>query len=149
MNVCSSEANLQGAFFIAIVRNPYAQAEGIIRRNGATPEYAAKFALKCLRFQRDNYLLDMKNILFISYEDLCEKQVDVVKSIVNFIPDLEYIKIDSMFTAHNFKSNKAMKVQNLNNEKIKRLSDKQLKVMSNIFSEEPELLQFFNYKILN
>ena len=37
--------------FLAMVRNPYAQVEGIIRRNGATTEYAAEFALKCLKYQ--------------------------------------------------------------------------------------------------
>ena len=42
--------------FICMVRNPYAQAEGIIRRNKATPEYAAKFALKCLKYQKQNLL---------------------------------------------------------------------------------------------
>ena len=35
-------------------RNPYAHVEGIIRRNSATTEYAARFALKCLRYQKRN-----------------------------------------------------------------------------------------------
>ena len=56
-----------------MVRNPYAQVEGIMRRNGATVEYAAKFALKCLRFQKQNKQ-SQENILFISYEDLCDNK---------------------------------------------------------------------------
>jgi hypothetical protein len=37
-----------------MVCNPYAYVEGLIRRNGATTEFAAVFALRCLRFQKQN-----------------------------------------------------------------------------------------------
>ena len=135
----------ENSFYIALVRNPYAQAEGIIRRNNASAEYAANFAIKCLQYQKENYLLKKRNVLFISYEDLCDKQEDIVEKIYRFLPDLEDIKIDLKFSAHNFNS----KVQNLNQKKIKKLTDNQLLIINNIFKKESELLNFFNYKLIN
>ena len=52
MRVTEIKKVFDNIFFLAMVRNPYAQVEGIIRRNDATTEYAAAFALKCLRYQK-------------------------------------------------------------------------------------------------
>jgi hypothetical protein len=133
--------------FLAMVRNPYAQVEGIIRRNNATTEYAAAFALKCLRYQRKNKENE-KNILFFSYENLCDNKAKVVESIQDFIPEIGEINSDLEFSAHNFKEKDKMRVQNLNNEKINKLSSEQLHVINSLFKKEEDLLNYFGYSIL-
>jgi len=148
MRVSAINKAFSNAHFIAMVRNPYAQAEGIIRRNNASAEYAAKFALKCLRYQMQNKELEDCNIMFISYEELCDNKEGVIDKIMRFVPELESINADASFTSHNFKTKGKMKIQNLNDEKIKKLSHEDLKVINFYFKKEIELLNYFNYPII-
>ena len=134
-------------FFLAMVRNPYAHVEGIMRRNDASIEYAANFALKCLRYQKENKENE-KDILFISYEDLCDKKNKSVERIKAFIPELGNINSDLEFSAHNFKTKDKMKIQNLNDEKISKLSSDQIKEINSYFKQEESLLLYFGYSIL-
>ena len=130
-----------------MVRNPYAQVEGIVRRNHATIEYAADFALKCLRYQKQNKENE-RNILFLSYEDLCNNKEEVVEKIEQFIPELGAINSDLKFSAHNFKARGKMRIQNLNDEKINKLSSEQIKIINSYFKTEEELLNYFGYSII-
>tara|TARA_B100001758_G_C18373778_1_gene593023 strand:+ start:13 stop:819 length:807 start_codon:yes stop_codon:yes gene_type:complete len=133
--------------FIAIVRNPYAQCEGIIRRNNQSAEYAAKFAIKCLKYQKKN-IENENNLLFFSYEEMCENTHQVVSKIQEFIPSTSDIKLKKKYNAHNFKSDKRMTINNLNQEKIKKLDKEQIKVINSYFIKEKELLEYFNYSII-
>ena len=137
----------QNSIFLGMVRNPYAHAEGIIRRNNTSAEYAAKFVLKCLRLQKRNKL-EVENSLFISYEDLCDKKDEVMKKIQNFIPELKDINSDLEFSAHNFKTKGKMKVRNLNAEKIEKLTKDHIREINSHFIKERELLAFFGYTII-
>ena len=147
MRVQEIKEVFDNTFFLAMVRNPYAHVEGIMRRNGATVEYAAQFALKCLRYQKENKEKE-KNILFISYEDLCDNKYASVAKIKEFLPDLGNINSDLEFSAHNFKTEGKMKVQNLNNEKISKLSSAQMKEINSYFIKEKHLLSYFGYSII-
>jgi hypothetical protein len=133
--------------FICMVRNPYAQCEGIIRRNGKSAEFAAKFALNCLQYQKVN-IENEKNLLFFTYEDLCENKSQVVNKIISFMPDLKDVKSEKKFKAHNFKTNDKMEITNLNHEKIAKLTTEQLNEINYHFKEEEELLKYFNYTII-
>ena len=148
MRVSEIKKVFDNIYFLGMVRNPYAQVEGIIRRNNATTEYAAQFALKCLRFQKKNKEFEI-NSLFITYEELCDNKEEVVGKIKLFIPELGDIDSDLEFSAHNFKTDGKMKIQNLNNEKIKKLSKNQLALINSYFNKEVELLNYFGYSIIN
>ena len=147
MRVAEIKKVFDNIFFLAMVRNPYAQVEGLIRRNGATVEYAALFALKCLRYQKENRENE-KNLLFLSYEDLCDHKEQSVEKIKEFIPNIGNIKIDLEFSAHNFKTKGKMQIENLNDEKIKKLTHEQIKVINSYFKKEEELINYFNYSII-
>ncbi len=132
--------------FICLVRNPYAQVEGIMRRNYQDAKSAAEFAIKCLKYQSKNKLRE--NCLFFTYEDLCENGENVLKKMIRFVPELSDMNINLEFTSHNFKENKKMKITNLNSEKISKISDKDLSIINTIFISEKALLKSFNYKII-
>ena len=134
-------------FFLGMVRNPYAHVEGLIRRNGATTEFAAAFALRCLRYQKQNKENE-KNSLFISYEELCDNKSESIAKIESFMPELGSLNSDLEFSAHNFKTDGKMKIQNLNPEKIKKLSSEQLQVINSYFKKEAELLEYFGYSVI-
>ena len=130
-----------------MVRNPYAQVEGIIRRNNATLEYAANFAINCLKYQKEN-IEQGNDILFFSYEQLCEDKEKTIKRIIDFLPELNDINGNTLFKAHNFKTTESMAITNLNEEKIAKLYSKQLNVINSIFKKDIELLNYFNYSII-
>ena len=147
MRVAEINKVFHNSIFLGMVRNPYAHAEGIIRRNNTSAEYAANFVLKCLRFQKRNKL-EEENSLFISYEDLCDKKDEVMNKIQNFIPELNDINSDLEFSAHNFKTKGKMKIQNLNDEKINKLSAEQINIINSYFKKEEDLLKYFGYSVI-
>ena len=133
--------------YICLVRNPYAQCEGIIRRNNKDPFTAANFVIKCLKLQKMN-LENQKNILFISYEDLCDKTESIIKKIIKFVPEVKNLNTKLEFKAHNFKSSNKMQIVNLNNEKISKLTKDQIETMNKVFILEEKLIKYFNYEIM-
>jgi len=136
------------ASFICIVRNPYAQCEGIMRRNNISAEEAAKFSIHCLMYQKNN-IENEKELLFFTYEELCDNTEKIINKIKNFLPELNDINIKRKFSAHNFKGKRKMRITNLNNEKIKKLTIEDITIINNIFSKNKELLEYFNYSIIN
>ena len=148
MRVTEIKKVFENIYFLGMVRNPYAQVEGIMRRNNATLEYAAQFAIKCLRLQKKNKEFEI-NSLFVTYEELCDNKEEVIGKIKLFIPELGDLDSDLEFSAHNFKTDGKMKIQNLNNEKIKKLSKNQLALINSYFKKEVELLNYFGYSIIN
>jgi len=147
MRVTEIKKVFDNIVFLAMVRNPYAHVEGLIRRNQATTESAAEFALKCLRYQKQNKKTE-KDILFLSYEDLCDNTDESIQRIKEFIPELGNIDSDLEFSAHNFKTKGKMKIQNLNDEKINKLSSEQIKIINSYFKKEKSLLNYFGYSII-
>ena len=147
MRVKEIKKEFNDIYFICIVRNPYAQVEGIIRRNNSTAEDAAKFAINCLKYQKENIEKE-SNLLFFSYEELCEEREKTVKRMVDFLPELNDININTLFKAHNFKTTENMAITNLNKEKIAKLSSKQLDIINTIFKKNKSLLNYFNYSII-
>lgn len=147
MRVVAIKKEFKNSYFVCMVRNPYAQVEGIIRRNGATTEYAANFAIKCLKYQQKN-IEQEANLLFFTYEQLCEDKTKTIEQLIHFIPELSDIQVNAQFKAHNFKTKGSMSITNLNDEKIAKLSSKQLDTINTIFRENSALLDYFNYRII-
>ena len=150
-NICRAlniEKEFKNAHFICLVRNPYAQAEGIIRRNNASAEYAANFALKCLEYQKEN-IEKLENIIIISYEELTKNHRETKNKLISFLPELSDINTEMRFSAHNIRGARNMKITNLNEEKIKKIEKNNLAIINSIFKQKSDLLNYFNYKILN
>ena len=152
-NILRAEAiqrEFSPAFFICLYRNPYAHVESIINRvqfySLENIEEAAEFAVKCLRFQKKNMEV-LDNVTGISYEELTSDPLAATGKIIRFLPDLEQLNPESEFKAHNFKDRK-LKMTNLNEEKIKKFSTRDLNRMNAVFLQHEELLAFFNYQII-
>ena len=133
--------------YMCIVRNPYAQVEGLMRRNSQDAKSAAKFAIKCLYYQSKNK--KRENTLFFTYEELCDNRHEVFQKIVDFAPKLKDLDLDMNFTSHNFKTKGKMKMVNLNQEKISKISKKDFKIINSIFEKNEIILSEFGYKIIN
>ena len=131
-----------------MVRNPYAICEGVMRRSNKSAEVAAKFTIRCLRYQMKNINCH-KDILFFSYEDLCENTTNTINKIKQHINKLDDINTNQKFKAHNFKTQKSMHIINLNHEKINKIQKKDLLIINKYFRENKDVLDFFNYDIIS
>lgn len=149
-NICRAlniEKEFSPSKFICLVRNPYAQAEGNMRRYNRSAKESAELAIKYLSFQKDN-MEKLNNICLISYEKLTENTEYVKNKLINFLPKISDINFEKHYKAHNFRKIKKLAITNLNDEKINNLNTSDVKVMTSIFEKQSEILQFFNYKLL-
>ena len=149
-NICRAiniEKEFHDAKFICLVRNPYAQAEGIIRRNNASAKYAAEFALKCLKYQQRN-IKELKQTILISYEQLTKHPEKIKKEIIEFIPEINDINTSMKFSAHNLRGDSNMSIINLNEEKIAKINKEDLSIINSIFKKEESVLNYFGYEII-
>ena len=133
--------------YMCMVRNPYAQVEGLMRRNKQDAKSAAEFAIKCLYYQSKNR--KRKNILFFTYEQLCDNRQEVSQRMIEFIPELSDLDMNIDLTSHNFKKKGKMKMANLNDEKIAKISETDFEIINSIFEKDKDLLKEFGYKIIN
>ena len=149
-NICRAkhiENEFKPAKFICLVRNPYAQAEGSLRRYKHSAKEAAELSLSYLKYQKEN-IEELKEVYLIKYEVLTEKTHDVKDKLIDFLPNLSDININQKFNAHNLRKKKHLEITNLNKEKIQNLSEKDIKIMSSVFKKEESILKYFNYTII-
>ena len=135
------------SYFIVFVRNPYAHCETFIRKNRYSPEEAAHFVTNTLNYQKKN-LEQLQNTVLITYELLVESPEEFKNTIHRFLPELNDIRTEGFFSAHNF-YNKPQEITNFNKEKIERLSKGQLLEINRVFERESKLLQYFGYSIID
>jgi sulfotransferase family protein len=148
-NLIRAEAiqdNFDPASFIVMTRNPYAHAEGMMRRNGLSAEAAAEFTLQCLGYQRRN-AETLRRRCVIRYEDLVLDPYAVKRRIDLFMPQLNGLHISKLYSAHNHKK-RGMPITDFNLESISRLSPEQKVILNRRFANEEALLSFFAYELV-
>lgn len=146
MRAFDIQVHFQPAYFIGMVRNPYAHCESIIRRNSQSPSMAAEFVLKCLRYQKQN-IEGLANAIFFKYEKLTSQPGETAVKLKQFLPELADLDMDRDYGAHNFKDQQ-LKIQNLNEEKIKNLTPQQMDEINTYFAQEKPILDYFEYELL-
>lgn len=137
------QAIFDDAYFIILIRNPFALCESYIRRDKMTALEAATFTIRCLQIQKDN-ASDLRNTLILKYEHLVEDPILASQRMVAFLPSIKELNTKRSFKAHNFK-NKTMPITNLNEEKIKNLQPEDLKIIQDYFINYSSLLYHFGY----
>jgi hypothetical protein len=134
--------------FIATIRNPYAQIEGQLRRKWmSSPSEAAEFWIMTAKVQIHN-LANLDNILFFSYEKLTDETENVVKELINFLPEIRSLNPASKFSARNITGKPIKGLRNLNSTKIKDLDDKTIAEINEVLSLHEDILNFFGYPLI-
>jgi len=143
------QAHFSPAYFICFNRNPYAHCESLMRRsaNLRDPARAARFAVRCLRYQQHN-LARLDKVLHVTYEELTEYPAEATGKIERFLPALGALNPHLEFDAHNYKAKK-LPITNLNTEKIGKLSREEIGQMSAVFRQHKDILDFFHYEIMS
>lgn len=135
------------AYFIIFYRNPYAHCEGLLRRQNLSPKEAASFAIDCLKHQKWN-IENLTTSTHLSYESLTNNLTQEVDKLIKFIPKLGKINTDIKVKAHNL-FNQVMKIKNMNEDKISKLSHSDITAINDVFNENKDLLQYFGYSLIN
>lgn len=150
-NICRAlkiQEEFKNAKFICLIRNPYAQVEGKMRRHNTSADEAANLSLQYLRYQKTN-IEQLNNILVISYEELTKNTEEIKKKIISFLPELNDINTSMNFSAHNLRGSKSLTITNLNKEKIANIKKENMDIINAAFKKEESLLNYFSYHILN
>jgi len=135
------------AYFIAMIRNPYAFCEGFSRRNSTSMEDAAKFWVKCAEYQIKN-IQGLNKIIYFTYEMLTEKPSKTSEQILHFVPQLERLNTNASFRVRSILGKKPEKITNFNEIKINQLSAKSILKINSVLKDHPHLMSFFGYEYI-
>lgn len=136
------------AKFIVMVRNPYAHAEGLIRRNGWPLHRAANFSCMCLRTQLQN-TRDLDDVLVLTYEALVRDPHAACRDIADFIPALDDINPAASFEVHSVDGTMTRQITDLNAKKIASLPAETIHSCNKIFRENEETLAAWGYDLID
>ncbi|MFW6065218.1 MAG: CmcI family methyltransferase [Planctomycetota bacterium] len=141
------EQHFQPAFFIAMVRNPYALCQGLRRRQGRSGETAARMWVTWARYQMHN-IRRLKRVISFTYEQLTEDPAETRSRILAFLPQLEDIDIDRPFEAESYLGRSARPIRNLNQAKIDMLPPDYIRRVNEVLRLNEDVMRFFGYSIM-
>lgn len=139
------------AAFLLMVRNPYAVAEGIIRRGVHAgpppggmdlPTAAAQHIVNTLRFQQANRALLGDRAISFTYEQMCADPTAVGARIARLVPPLHDLDLGRALPV---KDEYDEPLGNMNARQIARLSRGDLGRIDAIFDAHRPLLAAFGY----
>lgn len=139
-------AHFQPVKFIIMVRDPYAQVEGLMRRNGWKERFSAHFAMRWLRAQLDNARV-LENALVLTYESLVANPVQACEKLAAFIPALRDLDPTASFEVHSIDGTVNRPITELNSKKIAALSPESLATMNTVFEQHADTLAAWGYQI--
>jgi len=141
------EENFPGSHFIIMVRNPYAIAEGIRRRDNYPLDRCIRHWIRATRKQVEN-IETLENRIWFTYEQLCEYPQIIKKRLIDFIPQLRDLDITSNVTVHSIKGNINSGLINYNAQQIARLSADDIQLINSHLESNLDLLAYFGYQLL-
>lgn len=140
--------NFQNAFFIHILRNGYAVAEGIRRKtDGIAPggiypieDCIKQWSVSNIQIRKD--LLEIQGSISIRYEDLCSNPAGCLNQICKFL-DIRQIdwKTENKISVHG----RYGSIYNMNDDSVKRLSHEDIDKIRHIAGGE---LQYYGYELI-
>jgi len=137
------------AFFVIIIRNPYAFCEGYTRRRkGKSMAEAANFWVRCAEFQKKN-IAGLNKSIFFTYESLTDNLQETTEQLIQFLPDLERLQPGESFPSMSIINYQARPIQNFNQIKIDILSTKDILEINEVLEGNIEYLDYFGYEIIH
>lgn len=135
------------ARFIVMVRNPYAQSEGLMRHNGWNVNRAGHFAMTCLRAQLSN-ARELKDPFVMTYESLVQDPASACQQLATFMPELADMDHEARFEIHSIDGTLNRPITELNTKKIASLSAETLAALNAIFELHRETVEAWGYELL-
>lgn len=133
--------------FVVMVRNPYAHAEGLIRRNGFKIHRAANFAGMCLRTQWQN-AQTLEDVMVITYEDLVADPGAACSRLAEFVPALHDMDHTASFEVHSVDGTLNRPIVDLNAKKIASLDNDTIDQLNQHFLAHEESFDAWGYDMI-
>ncbi|MDE0950541.1 MAG: sulfotransferase [Halioglobus sp.] len=140
-------AHFQPVKFVVMVRNPYAHAEGLIRRNDMKLKRAANFSMMCLRTQMAN-VRKLDDVLVLTYESLVEDPVKACQQLAAFMPHLDDIDPAASFEVHSIDGTLERPITDLNAKKIASLDADTIAAMNEVFVQHEQTFEDWGYTLM-
>ncbi len=148
-------AAFRDARFLFMVRDPYATAEGIVRRRAALPgadrqevlRRAARHLVVCFERQAANiarYADDDRGIAF-TYEALCAETPHVEAAVRTLVPALDDLDLDQRVAV---KGAYDEPLRDMNADQIARLSADDVRMLNEVFEPNASAFAAFGYNLL-
>jgi hypothetical protein len=132
--------------FVLMVRNPYAHAEGLMRRNGWTAAASADFSIRRLRDQMEN-VRRLPDAPRFTYEDLVRDPAAIAEKIEAALPQLGKLSPDAEFTTYANDTLESRPIMDFNEVKMNRLGDQDRAVISARLRQDVEVMEFWGYRL--
>lgn len=139
------------AAFLIMVRNPYAVAEGIIRRaanagpvapGDSLATTAARHIVAAFAAQQANRIALAERAIFFTYEDMCAAPGPVAMRIAALAPALADVTLDQSLPV---KGRYHEPLRDMNADQIARLTPGQIADLNAVFATHYDLLASFGY----
>jgi hypothetical protein len=133
------------AYFIVLMRDPYAFCEGCTRRKAHySHQDSARLWVKCAKSQRRN-LQEREHVLSVRYEDFTEHPERALQRIIDFIPQVESLHADDVetFTV----MGRRRRINNVNESKIKMLRRSEVREVNTVLKSHRDLMHYFDYSV--
>lgn len=152
LHVGALARHFRNARFCFMVRNPYATAEGILRRkrrfgidsDAEILRLAAHHLVNCLRIQQQNLESFGHLGIFFSYEAMCEAPETVEKMMRVSIPALADVNLRQRVPVKGIYDEP---LQNMNARQMGALTTDHLRALNEVFFPEKGLLESFGYSL--
>jgi len=118
-----------------------------MRRNHWNANYAASFAMMCLRTQLHN-ARNLDNALVLTYESLVQDPAQTCQQLERFLPQLGTLDHAASFKVHSIDGTLNRPITDLNAKKIAALSADTITTMNKIFVQHRETLEGWGYELL-
>jgi len=143
------QKHFENSYFIAIVRNGYAVAEGIARK-GDPKHIATGWPVEdgALQWRRSNEVLledqaKLKHLLWLRYEDLTENTSEILRKITDFLGIQPFSDMNEQKSWQIHERNEPVK--NLNQQSIGKLTNEQIASINQVCGS---MLEQFGYELL-
>lgn len=149
------QQNFVPAYFVAMVRDPYAFCEGTRRRGragmgyrpGATYRQIAAGWARESRLQMKN-IASLNHITWLTYEKLSNDPASASQQLLQFLPALEKIDSTASFRIHSTQGWLNRPLTNLNHLQIAHLSTADIAEINAGLQDQAEVMAFFGYNYL-
>ncbi|MCP4356683.1 MAG: hypothetical protein GY796_01535 [Chloroflexi bacterium] len=91
----------------------------------------------------------LHDTFLFSYEQFTNNTEDTIQNILNFLPEIGSVNIGAKFSAHNITGESIQGVKNLNQQKINKLSQRQIREINGVLCQHEDLLQRFQYQLID
>ena len=136
-------------YFIAMIRNPYAFCDSIVRRvrQKKTLSEAANFWVWTAIIQKRN-IGTTQNVMLIKYEDLVKQTTAAKDLITDFIPELSDIDIDRYYQTRTMSGQGLHAITDLNKIKIDSLDSPGIEEINKVLLKNRQILDYFGYTLI-